>query len=577
MDRLSSRRQVREPGLPGSDVTEEMRAVPLGAGWAALSAGEWERARAAFEESLADGETAEALEGMGLAGQMLNEDELTFDARERAYRLYLERGDKGSAARIAAWLAADCLLFRGEPAVANGWLQRAHSLIEGLEPGVDHGWVAIHEGHIALSLDEDTGKARRLAVRAVELGRAFGAPELEMLGLGLEGRALVSDGELEEGMRRLDEATTVALQGEARLLYCVAWACCYLISACERVRDYERAAQWCARVGEFCGQHDIFLLNTCRAHYASVLSWQGQWDEAESQLSAAVDGLQASRPPMVGDALARLGELRRRQGRLDDAEELFARSETHSLSVLGRAALALDRNQPAEAAELAERYLRRFPDPGRIERGAGLEVAIRALARLGDYERATEALGQLREIAARARTRPLLAAVHSSEGTLAVTRGDNDAARRSFEDALDLLAASEARFEAARVRLDLAATLSALGRRDRARREIEAALAGFRELGANGESARAEAMLGSLRKPRATLPPEAVDTPLGELSGRELEVLGLVAEGLTNNEIARRLVLSEHTVNRHVANILRKLGLPSRAAAASLAGRYGLA
>jgi DNA-binding NarL/FixJ family response regulator len=56
-----------------------------------------------------------------------------------------------------------------------------------------------------------------------------------------------------------------------------------------------------------------------------------------------------------------------------------------------------------------------------------------------------------------------------------------------------------------------------------------------------------------------------------------LEVLGLVAEGHTNHDIAERLVLSEHTVNRHVANILRKLGLPSRAAAASLAGRYGLA
>jgi LuxR family maltose regulon positive regulatory protein len=559
-------------------VTEELtRAVPLDTGWAALSAGEWESAKVAFEESLADGETAEALEGMGLASQMLNEDDLTFDARERAYRLYLERGDKGSAARIGAWLAADCLLFRGEPAIANGWLQRAHSLIDDLEPGVDHGWVAIHEGHIALSLDEDTEKARRLAARAVELGRAFGTPELEMLGLGLEGRALVSDGELEEGMRRLDEATTVALQGEAKLLYCVAWACCYLISACERVRDYERAAQWCARVSEFCGQHDIFLLNTCRAHYASVLSWQGRWDDAESQLSAAVDGLRASRPPMVGDALARLGELRRRQGRLDDAEEFFARSETHSLSVLGRAALALDRDQPAEAAELAERYLRRFPAPGRVERGAGLEIAIRALARLGEHERASEALGQLREIAAQARTRPLLAAVHSSEGTLAVARGDNDSARRSFEDALDLLAASDARFEAARVRLDLAAALSALGRHDRARREIEAALAGFRELGAAGESGRAEAMLRKFRRARATLPPEAADTPLGQLSARELEVLGLVAEGLTNHEIAQRLVLSEHTVNRHVANILRKLGLPSRAAAASLAGRYGLA
>jgi ATP/maltotriose-dependent transcriptional regulator MalT len=555
---------------------ELMPEAPLDTGWAALGGGDWERARAAFEESLAEGETPEALEGMGWVGHMLNDDRLTFDARERAYRLYLERGDKGSAARIAAWLAADCLLFRGEQAIANGWLQRAHSLIDGVEPGIDHGWLAIHEGHIAVALGEDTVQARRLAVRAVELGRAFGAPELEMLGLGLEGRALVSEGELEEGMRRLDEATTVALQGEARLLYCVAWACCYLISACERVRDYERATQWCARVGEFCSQHDIFLLNTCRAHYASVLSWQGRWDEAESQLTAAVGGLQESRPPMVGDALARLGELRRRQGRLDDADELFARTETHSLSLLGRAALALDRDQPSDALELADRYLRRFPDPSRVERSAGLELTIRALARLGEHERAADALAQLREIATRVATRPLLAAVRSSEGSLAVAGGDHDAARRSFEDAVDLLAATDARFETARVRLDLAATLSATGRHDRARREIEAALRDFEEMGADGERARALAMLGKLRKRRTTLPARAVDTPLGGLSGRELEVLGLVAEGLTNHDIAERLVLSEHTVNRHVANILRKLGLPSRAAAASLAGRYGL-
>jgi len=554
-----------------------IRASPLDAGWTALSGGDWERARGFFEQSLVDDETPEALEGLGWAGHMLNEDRLTFNARERAYRLYLDRGDQGSAARIAALLAADHLLFRGEPAVANGWLQRAHSLIDGLEPGVDHGWLAIHEGHIAVSLDEDTVKARRLATRAVELGRMFGAPELEMLGLGLEGRALVSEGELEDGMRRLDEATTVALAGEASLLYCVAWACCYTISACERVRDYERAAQWCARVGEFCGQHDIFLLNTCRAHYASVLSWQGRWDEAERQLNAAVEGLQSSRPPMVGDALARLGELRRRQGRQAEAEELFARSETHTLSVLGRAALALDREQPAEAAELADRYLRRFPDPGRVERSAGLEFAITAFARLGEQERASDALRELREIAERARTRPILAAVSSSEGTLAMAAGDHDAARCSFEDALDVLAACDAPFETGRVRLDLAATLSALGRDDRARREIEAAIADFQEIGADWERVRAETMLGKLRKNRATLRAEAMDTPLGELSERELEVLSLVAEGLTNQDIAQRLVLSEHTVNRHVANILRKLGLPSRAAAATLAGRHGLA
>jgi DNA-binding NarL/FixJ family response regulator len=160
---------------------------------------------------------------------------------------------------------------------------------------------------------------------------------------------------------------------------------------------------------------------------------------------------------------------------------------------------------------------------------------------------------------------------------VAVARGDHDAARRSFEDALDLLAASDAPFETGRVRLDLAATLGALGRSDQARREIEAAIVDFRAMGADWERARAETMLAQLQKTTATLPPEVMDGPLGGLSRRELEVLGLVAEGLTNRDIAERLVLSEHTVNRHVANILRKLGLSSRAAAASLAGRYGLA
>ena len=559
-------------------MTKRLTPTPLNAGWAALSGGEWERARAAFEDSLAERETPEALEGVGWACSMLNENQETFEARERAYRLYLDRGERGSAARIAAWLAADSLLCRGEPAVANGWLQRAHSLIDELEPGVDHGWLAIHEGHIALALEEDTAAARLLGERAVELGRTFGAPELEMLGLGLAGRALVSEGALEEGMRRLDEATTVALAGEAKLLYCVAWACCYLVSACERVRDYDRAAQWCTRVGEFCGEHDIFLLNTCRAHYASVLSWQGQWDEAENQLNAALEGLQASRPPMVSDALARLGELRRRQGRVDEAEGLFARSPTHSLSLLGLAALSLDRDELSEAAELADRYLRRFPDPGRVERSAGLELAIRAFAGMADWDRTTEALRELREIAERTRTRPLLAAASSAEGAVAAARGDHDQARRSYEDALDLLAECDARFEAARVRLDLAAVLGALGRHERARRELKAALADFQEMGASGESARALSMLELLgTKPVSPAPTQLPDTPLGVLSGRELEVLGLVAEGLTNHDIAERLVLSEHTVNRHVANILRKLGLPSRAAAASLAGRYGLA
>ena len=60
------------------------------------------------------------------------------------------------------------------------------------------------------------------------------------------------------------------------------------------------------------------------------------------------------------------------------------------------------------------------------------------------------------------------------------------------------------------------------------------------------------------------------------LTPRELDVLKLVAQGWSNTGIAQRLVLSEHTVHRHLANILRKLGLSSRAAAATWGVRAGL-
>jgi DNA-binding NarL/FixJ family response regulator len=61
------------------------------------------------------------------------------------------------------------------------------------------------------------------------------------------------------------------------------------------------------------------------------------------------------------------------------------------------------------------------------------------------------------------------------------------------------------------------------------------------------------------------------------LTAREREVLRLVAEGLRDREIAQRLVLSPHTVHRHVANIRTKLGRPSRAAAVAYAARHNLA
>lgn len=549
----------------------------LSAGWDALRAGRWPEAGKCFEEALAAGESPEALEGLGWAAYCLDDDPMTFEARERAFTLYRQQGDDQSAARVAAWLAADWLEFRGEEAVANGWLQRAHRLLDALEPGPGHGWLAAHEA--SMVVDDDPTEARRLAGLAVELGRRFGVPELEMVGLGLEGVSLVSEGDFAEGMRRLDEATAAALSGEAEILPCVAWACCYLIAACEQVRDYDRAGEWCGRVSDFCERHGIALpLHVCKAKYAGVLTWQGRWSEAEAELQQATEGIATARPALVGDALVRLGELRRRQGRLDEAEELFARCEYKPLAVLGRAEVAFERHQPADAAELVDRYLRRFPDHRRIERCAGLELAVQVHLQLEAWDRADEALGELRGLAATAGTRPLMAAAVAAQGRVEAARGDLDDARCSLEDALDLLGGTGAPYEIARVRLEMAAVLATLGRGRRAQAEAKAALAVFRELGARCEQARAEALLSGVDSRSGAPTSESVPSgPLDGLSPREREVLALITEGMTNREIAGRLVVSEHTVHRHVTNILRKLGLPSRAAAAALATRHGFA
>ena len=72
-----------------------------------------------------------------------------------------------------------------------------------------------------------------------------------MFAPSVEGGALVNGGEVADGMSRLDEATAAALAGEYEEIVPAGWTCCLLLNACERVRDYERAAEWCNKVEEF--------------------------------------------------------------------------------------------------------------------------------------------------------------------------------------------------------------------------------------------------------------------------------------------------------------------------------------
>jgi len=556
------------------------RNVGLESGRDALNRGAWDAAREAFEAALEESVSPDALEGLGWALFWLDRTEEALDIRERAFRLYREGGDSRSAARLAYGLAVDCIDLRGE-APASGWLERARRLLEGSEAGPEHGWLALWEGHFALMYRRDAAAARERGDVALELGQKLGLLDLEMLARALEGLVLVAEGQVDEGMRRLDEATASALAGEMAALDAVGATCCFLVHACERVRDYDRAAQWGERVKRFSREWGIApSLTVCRTQHAAMLIGQGEWVQAEVELQQAIARLTASRPMLVADGVEQLAELRRRQGRLEEAEELFARVENRSLSLLGRGAIALDREDAVTAADLLERFLRRTPSDNWNGRAMALELLVRAHLLLGNRPEAEEAASSLRFLLEQVDTPTIRAAVRQAEGTLSNADGSAEEARRCFEDAVDLFLQSQAPFEAARARLDLAACLVGLDRPGPARQEARSALESLQKLGAVREAMRAEDLLKKL----AEMPgPSAGKDPGGagasvesKLTAREIEVLRLVAEGLGDKEIADRLHLSGHTVHRHISNVRTKLGLPSRAAAVAWAAQNGL-
>jgi ATP/maltotriose-dependent transcriptional regulator MalT len=382
-------------------------------------------------------------------------------------------------------------------------------------------------------------------------------------------------------MRRLDEATAAALAGEMGALEAVGATCCFLVHACERVRDYDRAAQWGDRVQRFSREWGITpALAVCRTQYAAMLIGQGMWAEAEDELQRAIDRLSASRPLFVADGVEQLAELRRRQGRWDEAEELFGQVEGRSLSLLGRGAIAWDRGDAATAADLLERFLRRTPPDNWNGRAAALELLVRTRLGLGQRDGAEDAAAELRALLERVDTPTIRASARQAEGVLLEAEGGCEEARRRFEDAVDLFLQAQAPYEAARGRLDLARCLAGIDRPGPAQQEARSALECFQKLGAAREAYRAEEVLKQLDQgPVAASPPAAapasppIDHPL---TSRELEVLRLVGDGLGDKEIADRLNLSGHTVHRHISNIRTKLGLPSRSAAVAWAAQMGL-
>jgi DNA-binding CsgD family transcriptional regulator len=554
-------------------------ASTIEAGHEALARGAWEEARSAFERVLHTGDedaakhsfravldpegSAEILSGLADALWWLGEIREALDCWERAYSGFRQRPDPAQAAFVAIQLGLLYDANLGNHAAAAGWVARAARLVDehSLEPL--RGWVLIAKAVDSADPDQHEAWARQ----AHQLGRASADRDLELCALTQIGVALIDQGRITEGMAFHDEAMAGALAGEGQL-DTVVFTACEMMTSYSRCAQYQRMAQWIRAADRFVERYGCPYLNaSCRTHYGEVLFATGEWARAEEELRAALRLSENSLPAVQAKALARLAELRLAQGHVEEAERLMAGFEDHEASAPVCTRIHLLRGKLALAAATALRWLGVIGED-RLESALLLELLGEAEIGQGQAEAAAERGRMLAEMGSSLDCQVMLARGERLRGR-ALAAASDAAAKRHLDAALREFVRLEMPFETARTRLLLAQALRELDP-EVAESEARTALAAFENLGANGNSGVAATLLREIQT-RTGKPSDSAG-----LSKREAEVLRLVAQGLSDKEIAARLVLSRHTVHRHISSILAKLGLPSRTAAATYAAQRGL-
>jgi ATP/maltotriose-dependent transcriptional regulator MalT len=485
------------------------------------------------------------------------------DLLSRAHQAFQQRGDLELAARCAFRLGIT-QLGSGQGAHASGWLARCKRLLDDLgRETVIHGYLLIPEGIRATG---NPGEASKLFTEAAAIGQRFGDRDLVAVARQGIGRMMLRVGRIAEGVALLDEVMVGVTAGEVSPIV-AGDVYCSVIEACHEIFDLRRAQEWTAALTRWCDRHSdtVPYRGACLIRRAEVMRLHGEWADALGEAERACERLTVPPPkPAIGAAHYQRAELHRLRGELAKAEDAYrlaseaGRKPQPGLSLLRLAQGDVD-------AALAS--IRRFVDDAgdRTWRSRVLAAYVEILLAAGDVATARAAASELADIATFLDARFLHATAAHARGAVLLAEDHPDAAVTELEMACEIWRENEVPYEDARTRVLLAVALRRLGDVDTGDLELAAARRTFQRLGAATDLAR----LDELTRP---------STPRGarELTGRELEVLGLIATGKTNRAIADALGLSEKTVARHVSNIFTKIGVSTRAAATAYAYRRRL-
>jgi DNA-binding NarL/FixJ family response regulator len=539
------------PGSGGQQVGEL-----LARGRAALARGDWAAARSLFRDALGREDSPEACHGLAGATEWAGDFAAAVELYERAYRGYRARGESRRPALIAGReLAFLHAAVYGDGAVAGGWLARARRLADEAGDCPERGWVELAAAMATGEPDE----IEKHALEATSVAARHGEEDLRFCALGYQGLSQVLRGRVADGMRMLDEATLAASCGEVRDHQVAGEIYCKMLLCCELALDVGRAQQWIT-VADRAGRaaNDLWVSGICRMHYGGILTAAGRWPEAETELTESLRLHDTGMRALRTGAVVRLADVRFRQGRLGEAGELLDGNEFDQHAVLPLARLHLARGEP----ELAATVLRRSLDTASATVLQAPALALYAELRPPDSW-PVERLRGLAEATGLPHVRALVDLVAAGAA------GEPAAALARLESALRHFTAAGLPWEAARTRLRIARLLATTAP-EVARAEARSAVAALARLGAARDIDEAGQVLRLLGA--RPVPPPRSRTGL---TTREREVYALIAEGLSNGQIAERLFLSKRTVEHHVGSILAKVGATTRAEALARFARHG--
>jgi DNA-binding CsgD family transcriptional regulator len=506
---------------------------------------------------------AEDLERLATAAYMLGRDDEYVEALERAHRAYLSRGDELRAARCAFWIGIN-LGIRGELGRATGWAARARRLVERVgRDCTERGFLALQRmlEHEAAG---DYDAALAAGADAMAVGERFADADLFALAAQDRGILLIKHGRVEEGLALLDEAMVTVTADELSPIV-NGFVYCGVILGCQAAYEPRRAQEWTAALTRWCEQQPdmVSFTGTCLVHRAEIMQLHGAWRDALEEARRAHERCAlASNAAAAAEAFYRQGEVHRLQGAFAAADVSYGNARRGGREPQpGVALLRLAQGRSAAAAAAIGRMLHETSDPS--TRAALLPAAVEILLAIGDLDAAARASRELERIAERWAGGMMGAIAAYARGSVDLATGDARAALVALRRAWHAWRELEAPYEEARARVLLGQACAALGDLETAESELAAAREAFTRLGAAPDIARVD----------------AVARPAPETHGlttRELQVLRLVAVGNSNKQISAALVISEHTVARHLQNIFAKLGVSSRTAASAYAFAHDL-